>query len=84
MINNNDNNNGIWVAWAGLLAGGPGAGGVGGLRWDGFSGGRGCLWGGGGGYAVLVMVFWGALMLGGIFVSPRVERVLVVGDGHGI
>ena len=46
MINNNDNNNGIWVAWAGLLAGGPGAGGVGGLRWDGFSGGRGVSLGG--------------------------------------
>ena len=46
MINDNDDNNGIWVASAGLLAGGPGAGGVGGLRWGGFSGGPGGVFGG--------------------------------------
>ena len=49
------------------------------------AGGRGGSLGkGGGGSAVLVIVFWGILMFGGIFVSPRVERVLVVSNEHGI
>ena len=40
--------------------------------------------GGGGGYAVLVIVFWGTLMLGGIFAPPRMERALVVSGEHGM
>ena len=48
------------------------------------AGAGGSLGRGSGGSAVLVMVFWGILMFGGIFVSPRVERVLVVSNEHGI
>ena len=48
------------------------------------AGAEGSLGRGSGGSAVLVMVFWGILMFGGIFVSPRVERVLVVSNEHGI
>ena len=64
---------------AGPLAGSP--------RRDGFWGCRGGPrggGGGGGGHAVLVLVSWGTLMLGGIFASPQMERALALSGEHGM